>query len=147
MVISIDSIKNIQKKRIKRNFKKPKLKFGDFGLVCKNEGRLELIQLSKLKKKLKFLIGKKKSEIDLIREKIWYFCRLNFIIQKKGKNSRMGKGKGIIERKCFILTKNFVIFEFKGISIYKIKNLIKFANKILNVKMYLIHLNLIYFSL
>lgn len=147
MVLILDNIKKIQKKRIKRNFKKPKIKFGDFAIVSKNEGRLELIQLSHLKKKLKNLIKKKKSEIDQIREKIWYFSRFNFLIQKKSKNSRMGKGKGLIERKVIILKKNSIIFEFKGISVIKIIKIIKFFNKVLNVKTYFFKKNLIFFSL
>ena len=49
----------------------------------------------------------------------------------------MGKGKGIIERKCLRVKKNFIIFEFKGIPTNKLKKLIVYLNKFLSVKMYL----------
>ena len=60
----------IQKNRFFNKPKKPQNKFGDVGLVCKNEGRLELIHLSLIKKKIKSFIKKKKSNLDVIREKI-----------------------------------------------------------------------------
>lgn len=133
-----NEFKKMQKNRF---FKKPKKnfnKFGDFGLACKNEGRIELIHINKLKKKIKFFIKKKKSEIDIIREKIWYFGRPNFFIQKKSKNSRMGKGKGLIERKVIRVKKNFIILEFKGVPLIKLIKLVKYINKLFSVKMYII---------
>ncbi len=50
----------------------------------------------------------------------------------------MGKGKGLIERKTIRVKKNFIIFEFKGIPLIKIRNLIIYANKFLSVKLYII---------
>lgn len=70
MVIIANEEKKIQKNRFFRKPKKPKLDFGDFGLITKNEGRLELIQLTFFKKMVKSFIRKKKSNIDIIREKI-----------------------------------------------------------------------------
>lgn len=70
MVIVANFEKKIQKNRFKQNPKKIKLNFGEFGLVSKNEGRLELIQLSFLKRFIKTFIKKKKSNVDVIREKI-----------------------------------------------------------------------------
>lgn len=130
--------KKIQKNRFFKNPKKAKLNFGDFGLAFINEGRLELIQINLIKKKVKTFIKKKKSEIDIIREKIWYFGQPNFLIQKKSKNSRMGKGKGLIERKVIRVRRNLVLLEFKGISPIKLKKFLKFVNKILSAKMYII---------
>lgn len=135
MVVSDN--KKIQKNRFFKNPKKNKLNFGDFGIACKNEGRLELIHISNIKKKVKTFIRKKKSEIDIIREKIWYFGRPNFLIQKKSKNSRMGKGKGSIERKVIRVRRNFILLEFKGIPLLKIKNFVKYINKLLSVKFYI----------
>jgi ribosomal protein L16/L10AE len=60
------------------------------------------------------------------------------LIQKKSKNSRMGKGKGLIERKTIRIKRNFIIFEFKGIPPIKIKKLIVYANKFLSLKLFLI---------
>lgn len=138
MVVQNNIINKIQKNRFKKNPKKSSNKFGDYGLSCKNEGRLELIHISILKKKIKTFIRKRKSEIDIIREKIWYFGRPNFFIQKKSKNSRMGKGKGLVERKVIRVRRNFIILEFKGVPFLKLKKLLKFVNKLFSVKMFLV---------
>jgi len=134
MVLIANEEKNMQKNRFFRGPKKPKLDFGDFGLITKNEGRLELIQLTFFKKIVKTFIKKKKSNIDVIREKIWYFGRPNFLIQKKSKNSRMGKGKGMIERKVIRIRRGVVLFEFLGVSQLKLKKLMLKANRICSVK-------------
>lgn len=147
MVSDKNVFNNIQKNRFFSKPIKKKNKFGDFSLVCLNEGRIELIHISIFKKKLKTLIKKKKSEIDIIREKIWYFGRPNFYIQKKSKNSRMGKGKGSIERKTIRIKKNFILFEFKGVPVIKLKKLLKFFNKVLSVKFYILSNYNINFSL
>ena len=139
MVVQKNTFSNMQKNRFFLNPKKTKKsKFGDFSLVCKNEGRIELIHISMFRKKIKTFIRKKKSESDVIREKVWYFGTPNFFLQKKSKNSRMGKGKGSIERKVIRVRRNFVLFEFKGIPIIKLKKLIIFINKLLSVKFFLI---------
>ena len=137
MVITNNENRNIQKNRFFKNPKRTKNKFGDFGLACYNEGRIELVQISSLKKKMKLFIRKKKSESDKTREKIWYFGRPNFFIQKKSKNCRMGKGKGLIERKVIRVRRNFILFEFQGVSILKLRTFLKFVNKFLSVKLYL----------
>lgn len=50
----------------------------------------------------------------------------------------MGKGKGLFERRIIRVPKNTVLFEFLGISIFKLKFLIKKINKKLGIKTYLI---------
>lgn len=70
MVLVANEEKKLQKNRFSRKPKKPKLDFGDCGLITINEGRIELIQLTFLKKLVKSFIKKKKSNIDIIREKI-----------------------------------------------------------------------------
>ena len=137
MVVKNNNLNKIQKNRFKTSSKKTFNKFGDFGLACKNEGRIELIHLTQIKKKIKPLIKKKKSEIDVIREKIWYFGRPNFFIQKKSKNSRMGKGKGLIERKVLRVKNNFILFEFLGIPFLRLQKLANYLNKFLSVKFYI----------
>jgi ribosomal protein L16/L10AE len=120
-----------------RFFKKPnkiKLSFGEFGFFTSKEGRIELIHLSILKKNMKNFVKKKKNNIDVIREKIWYFCSPNFVLQKKSKNSRMGKGKGLIERKIIRVRKNTTIFEFSGVSYYRLIQLLLKINKRLDIK-------------
>lgn len=147
MVIVLNEEKKIQKNRFFRKPKKPKLDFGDFGLITKNEGRIELIQLTFFKKLVKGFIKKKKSNIDVIREKIWYFGRPNFLIQTKSKNSRMGKGKGMIERKVIRIRRGVVLFEFLGVSPLRLKKLANKVNKICSVKFCVIHRYKIYLGL
>lgn len=55
-------------------------------------------------------------------------------MQKKSKNSRMGKGKGLIERKVIRIRKNTTIFEFSGVSYYRLIQLLLKINKKLDVK-------------
>ena len=137
----------MQKNRFFRNPKTPKIVFGDSALISKNEGRIELIHLTLLKKIIKTFIKKKKSNVDIIREKIWYFGRPNFYIQKKSKNSRMGKGKGLIERKIIRVRRGFVLFEFLGVPLIKLRKLIKKINKVLDVKFEVIDKNSRYFNI
>lgn len=105
-----------QKNRYFSNPKEIKLTYGDSGLITSREGFIELVHLSLFKKYLKNFIKKKKSHLLFIREKIWYFGRINYALQKKSKNSRMGKGKGLIERKIIKIRRGVTLFEFKGIS-------------------------------
>jgi ribosomal protein L16/L10AE len=46
----------------------------------------------------------------------------------------MGKGKGMIERKVMRVRRGFVLFEFKGVHIIKLKRLVTKINKKLDVK-------------
>lgn len=69
MVVNSSNSK-LQKNRFFKKPKKPELTFGDCGLITKNEGRIEFVQLSAIKKIIKKFIKKKKSSIDIIREKI-----------------------------------------------------------------------------
>lgn len=46
----------------------------------------------------------------------------------------MGKGKGTVDRKVLKLKKNFILFEFRGFSIYKVKFFVNKINKRLNFK-------------
>jgi ribosomal protein L16/L10AE len=110
-----------QKNRFFKNPKKIKINFGDAIIINLKEGRLELIQINSIKKFLKKLIKKKIKKLSFNRERIWYFGKPNFYIQRKSKNSRMGKGKGLPERKVLRLKKNFIIFEFYGINMFKLK--------------------------
>ena len=108
-------------------------------MISSKEGRLELIQLTILKYFIKRCLKKKKS--FEINEKIWYFGKINFFIQKKSKNSRMGKGKGILERGVIRLKKNFIIFEFEGYSLYRLKKFVLNVNKKINLNFFLFFIN------
>jgi ribosomal protein L16/L10AE len=94
----------IQKKRIyKKNFRNS-IKFGDFAFVSLKETKIELIQLSFIKKLFKKLMKKRKKkkskDNSTIQKnyKIWVNLLPNYVISRKSKNSRMGKGKGSFER-------------------------------------------------
>ena len=50
----------------------------------------------------------------------------------------MGKGKGLIERRIIRVYKNTILFEFFGISFYKLLSITKKINKKLNFKIILI---------
>lgn len=46
----------------------------------------------------------------------------------------MGKGKGLFERRIIRVSKNTILFEFLGVSIFKLKFLVKKINKKLGIK-------------
>lgn len=126
--------RRFQKNRFFQNPKNIKLTFGDAGIITLREGLIELVHLNLFKKYLKYFLRKKKSNLLFIREKIWYFGRINFALQKKSKNSRMGKGKGLVERNIIKIRRGVTIFEFKGVSRSKIIWLTKEINKKLKIK-------------
>jgi hypothetical protein len=53
----------------------------------------------------------------------------------------MGKGKGLVDRKIIRVYKNTILFEFFGISFYKLAYIVKKINKKLNFKIILISKN------
>lgn len=50
----------------------------------------------------------------------------------------MGKGKGLFERRIVRVSKNTILFEFFGVSFFKLNFFVKKINKKLGVKTYLI---------
>lgn len=138
LIFKKDNNIRLQKKRC--NFKPKynlKLKFGDFGIAVLNEGRLEFVQLNFIKKSVKFLMRSSK-HIYEDSKKVWYNIVSNHVIQCKSKNSRMGKGKGLFERRVIRLRKNSILFEFMGVPLNKINFFIKKINKKLSFKTYLL---------
>jgi len=133
----------IQKKRIyKKNFRN-NIKFGDYAFINLKETKIELIQLSFIKKLFKKLMKKRKKKKSKNNNtmyknyKIWVNLLPNYVISRKSKNSRMGKGKGSFERWVIRLKQGFILSEFIGIPKYRLnKILIKF-NKKFNMKLYL----------
>lgn len=119
----------LQKNRFFKNPKNIKLTFGESAIINLKEGRLELIQINSIRRVLKRLLKKTRKRTGCKREKSWYFGRPNFYLQKKSKNSRMGKGKGSLERKVMRLKKNFILFEFFGVSVFKLKWFLNTINK------------------
>lgn len=94
---------------------------------------MEFVQLNFIKKAVK-LVLKNSKHIFLNYKKVWYNIVANHVIQCKSKNSRMGKGKGLFERRIIRVSKNTILFEFLGVSIFKLKFLIKKINKKLGIK-------------
>ena len=135
-----DNVK-LQKKRCRHSYYyNYKLKFGEFGFLVSREGRLEFVQLNFIKKYIKILFKKSKHTPENFK-KVWYSLSANHVIQCKSKNSRMGKCKGFIERRVIRIYKNTILFEFFGISFYKLLNITKKINKKLNFKIVLISKN------
>lgn len=116
------------------------MKFGEFGFLTSREGRLEFVQLNFIKKYIKILFRKSKNTPENFK-KVWYSLSANHVIQCKSKNSRMGKGKGLVERRIIRIYKNTILFEFFGVSFYKLSNIVKKINKKLNFKIVLISKN------
>ena len=131
----------LQKKRCRHTYKyNYKLKFGDFGFVILREGHLEFVQLNFIKKYIKILLRKSKHSCESFR-KVWYSISANQVIQCKSKNSRMGKGKGLVNRKIIRVYKNTILFEFMGVPFYKLLLITKKINKKLNFKIGVISKN------
>lgn len=105
------------KARKKLSHKSFKLIFGTTGLLIKKQFILELFFLKFLKKKLKKLRlkGLKKKP----KRQFWLFISSNFLLTKKSKNSRMGKGKGDFLRWVIRLKYGTPLLEAKNISIYR----------------------------
>lgn len=78
---------------------------------------------------LKLLVKKRKKFNKFKLLQIWVFLKPNYPISKKSKNSRMGKGKGVFLRWVTKLNRGFILFEFRGINIYRLS---KFNNQVTN---------------
>lgn len=140
-MFSNDNSVKVQKKRCRHPYKSIiKLKYGEFGLLVTREGRLEFVQLNFLKKYIKILFRKSKHSPENFK-KIWYSISANHVIQCKSKNSRMGKGKGLVERRIIRIYKNTILFEFFGIPYYKLLTITKKINKKLNFKIRVVSRN------
>lgn len=134
--------RKIKTKQVERTFqknrfftapKKIKFRLGDSIIISLKETRIELLHIGRMKRLFKKTLTKKSWHYGK-KEKIWYYGKTYFYLQKKSKNSRMGKGKGTADRKVLKLKKNFVLFECKGLSFYKLKWLVNKINKKLNFK-------------
>lgn len=124
-----------------------KIKFGDYAFLVKKESKMELVQLSFIKKMFKKLIEKKKKKSKNIKKyfqknyKIWVNLLPNYVISRKSKNSRMGKGKGAFIRWVVRLKQNHILSEFKGISVYRLKKVLIKFNKKFNCQLFLVNNN------
>ena len=72
------------------------------------------------------------------RKRTNFFCKVcivsNYWLSKKSQNSRMGKGKGMFLRKCFLIKKNQPILITKGMNESYLHKFTDLIEKKLNFK-------------
>lgn len=136
------------KRRKKLSSKTTDLKFGDYGLFFSHQGRFEIkyvFILRKILRKLKKKKSKRRRRILYKSRLIWFVLFPNFIISRKSKNSRMGKGKGDLQRWTIRVRTGLVFLEFKGFSLSKIYSIKNKFQKNLHIKLNVIHSNLSFY--
>jgi ribosomal protein L16/L10AE len=69
----------------------------------------------------------------LCPQKLWFWLRKNYVISKKSKNARMGKGKGKFVRYAIKLPQGYMILEFRRWSVYYVKAVTKKFSKRINL--------------
>lgn len=119
------------KKRGLLGYRRSMLRFGTAGLRFTSNYTIEKLHFVTLKKKFKFFLKNKKSSIYL---KTWFFLSENTPIFKKGKNSRMGKGKGVYQRLAFRVKKNQIFIEFFNLNVIFLKKISSFLQSNSNLK-------------
>lgn len=117
----------LQKKRGIQTQNMLYLRFGDCGIFFMQQGRIELVYLTFVKKILKKL--KKKLKPERSFRKIWFFYTKNWSITKKTKNSRMGKGKGMFIRRCYRVSSGTPLLEFYGYNYIYIRVVKRYLQK------------------
>jgi ribosomal protein L16/L10AE len=117
------------KKRAITGFTLPKLTFGTVGLKFDKNYTFEKLHLFVLKKKLKFFLKKKRG-----LKKVWFFLSQNYPVFAKGKNARMGKGKGEYLRLIFRVKRNKVFLEFMNLNSIFLKKVSLFFKRYSNLK-------------
>lgn len=135
------------KRRKKLSNKETKLKFGDYGLFFSHQGRFEIKYIFILRKILRKLKKKKPKRRKITLNKtrlIWFVLFPNFIISKKSKNSRMGKGKGELERWTIRIRSGLVFLEFRGFSLNKVKGIQTKFQKNVQIKLNILS-NILFF--
>lgn len=131
----------MHKNRFSKKFKKTELQYGEAGIAFKQEGRFEIkyiFALRRLLRRLKIRKSKKKRRVWIRNRSIWFFLFPNFIISRKSKNSRMGKGKGDMIRWTIRVRGGLMLLEFKGFSFYKIKFFQKRIQKNIQLRLTLV---------
>ena len=126
---------NSQKKRGSYKIIPLKLNYGASGIFAKKQFRFELLYLVYLKKYFKSML-KYNNFRNLNKKKIWIFLKPNYPLSKKGKNSRMGKGKGAFLRWAIKIYFNSSIFEFKNINSILVFKFLKKLNFITGNKFF-----------
>lgn len=108
--------RSLKKRRFKTN-KYPRLKYGTIGLYCLYQFRFEYTYCLFFRKFFKkFFKRLKRKIVTQKRKKMWMFIRPNYILTKKSKHARMGKGKGGHKRWCTLVYPGRVFIEHINIS-------------------------------
>ena len=100
-------------------------------LMVTKEITLHLQHFIKLRKKIKKL---RRVGFLTIKPKIWIIFNFNKILSRKGKNARMGKGRGDFCSWLIHLKKYSTIIRFYDINEKSVLALSKFFTKITNIK-------------
>jgi ribosomal protein L16/L10AE len=84
--------------KIRNKIKKKKFKFllGDSAIVITRNCNLDYVYFFMFRKLIKKLY--KIKNYRNVKQKVWIYLMFNVPITKKSKNSRMGKGKGLLMR-------------------------------------------------
>lgn len=158
MVVFDTSLREIKihKRRGHKLSKNVKINYGEYAIVSTNESKIELIQFTIFKRMIKKLVKKRKkikskgkvrsnqvadSKSKTKNYKIWFNLLPNYVISKKSKNARMGKGKGGFVRWIFRLQQGVTLVEFLGIPFYRLKHILLFLQKKMKIKLTLIKNN------
>lgn len=148
---------NKPKRNFIRPFYKPRiipsifnLTFGDYGFVCLeplflNKERLEAIRLivTRTVKRRRFV------RINQSKRRGWMKLRPSFNVPltKKGSKSRMGKGKGLIDKYIHSMNAYQCFLELKVVPLYTCLSLLKKISHKMGIKIALIcHTRKIYYA-
>ena len=137
----------MQKNRFTQKVIFKKLKFGSRGIYFLNEGQMEIKQIfmtRRIMRKIRKRRKKRKSKQKPLKQRknVWFFLFPNFILSKKSKNSRMGKGKGSIKRWVIRIKPGTVFLEFKNISFWKLFYIVSKLKNLLRMKLKIVSKNI-----
>jgi ribosomal protein L16/L10AE len=128
-------LQRILKKRYFNKNKIPILKYGTIGLYLNSTFRFEYKYCLLFRKFFKKFSKHKKRRIATnIRKKTWLFIRPNYVLTRKSKNARMGKGKGNFKRWCTIVYPGRIFLEHSNVSNVLYKRFVKKMNNKLKLK-------------
>jgi ribosomal protein L16/L10AE len=96
--------------------------------------QLEFVYLKLVKRRLRLMLKKRGNRVR--SRKVWVNLKANFPISKKSKNSRMGKGNGLLLRWVVRLKPFAVFMSFLGFSAYILIKLSKRINYLLKSKIF-----------
>lgn len=140
---------HMQKDRGFKKYKNSFLRWGTIGFFFEHEGRFEIKYAFVIRKFLKKFFKKKATRRRRVWETpklLWFVLFPNFILTKKSKNSRMGKGKGLLTRWTIRVRGGLTLFEFKGYNYNKINFFKNQIQKRLPIKIACVYKNIIYYS-